>query len=134
MPSPLKIVGSARLRFRTTSVSMRYRCAPRRALTGWRSIIQLPRISRIIRNKTTFRGRSAAVIAEHLSGHRPPPASTSICRRGLSYRIIEYDLCFRRSGRSRRRPSLAPAPHIYEVMGDHGSPPGPPHASEKTRR
>ena len=28
VPSPLKIVGSARLRFRTTSVSMRYRCAP----------------------------------------------------------------------------------------------------------
>ena len=28
-PSPLKIVGSARLRFRTTSVSMYYRYAPR---------------------------------------------------------------------------------------------------------
>ena len=60
VPSPLKIVGSARLRFRTTSVSMRYRYSPRRALTGWRSIIQLPRISRIIRNKTTFRVRLAA--------------------------------------------------------------------------
>ena len=59
-PSPLKIVGSARLRFRTTSVSMYYRYAPRRALTGWGSIIQSPRISRIIRNKTTFRVRSAA--------------------------------------------------------------------------
>ena len=28
---------------------------------------------------------------------------------------------------------LAPAPPIYEVMGDHGSPPGPLLASEKTR-
>ena len=26
-------------------------------------------------------------------------------------------LCFRRSGRSRRRPSLAPVPPIYEVTG-----------------
>ena len=60
VPSPLKIVGSARLRFRTTSVSMRYRYSPCRALTGWGSIIQSPRISRIIRNKTTFRVRSAA--------------------------------------------------------------------------
>ena len=37
--------------------------------------------------------------------------------------------------RPRRRPSLAlippavPAPPIYEVMGDHGSPPGPLSAS-----
>ena len=28
---------------------------------------------------------------------------------------------------------MAPAPHIYEVMGDHGSPPGPPIASQYPR-
>ncbi len=59
-------------------------------------------------------------------------------KRFISYRIGAHGRTSVINGsgrRPRRRPSLAlippaaPAPPIYEVMGDHGSPPGPLPAS-----
>ena len=59
-------------------------------------------------------------------------------KRFTSYRIGAHGRTSVINGggqRPRRRPSLAlippaaPAPPIYEVMGDHGSPPGPLPAS-----
>ncbi len=59
-------------------------------------------------------------------------------KRFISYRIGAHGRTSVITGggqRPRRRPSLAlippaaPAPPIYEVMGDHGSPPGPLPAS-----